>query len=66
MSKRLIGAVIAAAGLTLAATAVLAAGAYPVGFGPNHVLPQPHHSLIPTIKLAKPIGWSAGQAPVAA
>jgi glucose/arabinose dehydrogenase len=66
MSKRLIGAVIAAAGLTLAATTVLAAGAYPVGFGPNPVLPQPHHSLIPTIKLAKPIGWAADQTPVAA
>src|SRR5476649_2948156 len=58
---------------TLAAGAALAlslmaqaADVYPVGFGPHPVLPQPHHTMIPTVKIAKPIGWPAGGAPIAA
>jgi glucose/arabinose dehydrogenase len=39
-------------------------GAPPVGANPQ--LPPPQHGLIPTVKFAKPIGWPAGGAPIAA
>ena len=35
------------------------------GTGPAPVLPPPSHSLIPTIKVAKAVGWPAGVTPVA-
>jgi glucose/arabinose dehydrogenase len=35
-------------------------------FGPSPALPAPHHGLIPTVKFAKPVGWPAGRAPIAA
>ncbi len=31
--------------------------------GPNPVLPEPSHSLMPTVKVAKVIGWKDGEAP---
>jgi glucose/arabinose dehydrogenase len=34
--------------------------------GPDPVLPAPQHRAIPTLRLAKPIGWPAGRTPVAA
>lgn len=36
------------------------------GFGPQPTLPEPAHSLIPTIKVAKAVGWPEGKMPVAA
>ena len=36
------------------------------GFGPHPTLPDPGGSLIPTIKVAKAVGWPAGRTPVAA
>ena len=36
------------------------------GMGPDPTLPPPHHTMIPTIHIAKAIGWRAGEAPVAA
>jgi glucose/arabinose dehydrogenase len=35
-------------------------------FGPRPTLPAPQNSLIPTVNVAKAIGWSAGGKPVAA
>lgn len=36
------------------------------GTGPHPALPQPNHTLFPTINIATPVGWSAGQKPVPA
>ena len=36
----------------------------PSTYGPNPVLPEPHHSFIPTVKIAPMKGWQAGQTPV--
>jgi glucose/arabinose dehydrogenase len=36
------------------------------GIGPNPQLPEPSKSLIPTIKVAKAVGWKAGEAPTPA
>ena len=36
------------------------------GQGPNPRLPPPNASLLPTMKIAKPVGWPAGATPVAA
>src|SRR4051812_24032962 len=36
------------------------------GIGPHPTLPEPASSLIPTIKVAKAVGWPAGATPVAA
>lgn len=35
-------------------------------FGPNPVLPKPHHPLIPTVNIAEAKGWAAGALPTAA
>src|ERR1700761_9595986 len=35
-------------------------------FGPSPTLPEPQHSWIPTVNVAKAIGWPAGGKPVAA
>lgn len=35
-------------------------------YGPSPVLPPPHHSLIPTINIAKAVGWPKGMMPRAA
>lgn len=36
------------------------------GTGPHPDLPQPRHTLFPTVNVATPVGWSDGQAPVPA
>lgn len=36
------------------------------GTGPSPELPAPSHSVIPTVKIADPRGWRAGEAPIAA
>jgi glucose/arabinose dehydrogenase len=36
------------------------------GFGPNPILPAPDPRLLPTIRPAKAVGWTAGAKPVAA
>jgi glucose/arabinose dehydrogenase len=36
------------------------------GTGPNPQLPPPHHTLIPTVKIAGVVGWRDGATPVAA
>jgi len=36
------------------------------GYGPHPTLPEPHHSLVPTVKIAPAVGWPAGATPVAA
>ncbi len=35
-------------------------------FGPHPVLPEQHHTLIPTVKIAPSVGWKAGSTPVPA
>jgi glucose/arabinose dehydrogenase len=35
-------------------------------YGANPQLPAPHHGVIPTVKIAKVVGWAPGQTPVAA
>ena len=37
----------------------------PVGYGPNPALPEPHKSLIPTIKISDVVGWPKGVTPTA-
>jgi len=37
-----------------------------VGFGPDPVLPEPQHKLIPTVKIAPAVGWKNGATPIAA
>jgi glucose/arabinose dehydrogenase len=39
---------------------------YPTGFGSNPVLPPPETSLIPTVNVAKAVGWPNGGKPVPA
>ena len=36
------------------------------GIGPNPTLPAPHHTLIPTLKIAPAVGWPVGATPIAA
>lgn len=36
------------------------------GFGPNPTLPAPQQSLLPTVKIAKAVGWPEGRAPTPA
>ncbi|WP_230975747.1 PQQ-dependent sugar dehydrogenase [Acetobacter garciniae] len=36
------------------------------GMGPHPKLPQPDETLMPTVNIARPVGWQAGQTPVAA
>ena len=58
-------------GLCAAALGALAAcGPAPIDpsrqVGPNPYLPAPHQYLLPPMKLAKVVGWQAGQAPIVA
>jgi glucose/arabinose dehydrogenase len=64
-STKAIAASLAVA-LAVAAFVARAMAPYPIGFGPNPDLPQPHHSLIPTVKIAGAVGWPAGGAPTPA
>ncbi len=36
------------------------------GSGPNPILPEPNHTLIPTVKIAPATGWPNGATPIAA
>ena len=36
------------------------------GFGVQPILPPPHHTLLPTVNVARATGWKAGEAPTAA
>lgn len=38
---------------------------YAPGFGPNPQLPQPEHSLVPTVNIAPAKSWPAGTSPSA-
>jgi glucose/arabinose dehydrogenase len=49
----------------LAACGSVAVSASDTGVGPNPSLPQPEKSLIPTVHIAKAIGWPAGAMPTA-
>ncbi|MET0264844.1 MAG: sorbosone dehydrogenase family protein [Duganella sp.] len=51
-------------GATLAPlTALAQTASYPVGFGPNPVLPEPDKSLIPTVNVAPVERWTGQEAP---
>ena len=50
----------------LAACGTVAVSAPNVGVGPNPVLPAPEKSLLPTVRIAKAIGWPAGARPTTA
>ncbi|HSG88109.1 MAG TPA: sorbosone dehydrogenase family protein [Pseudomonadales bacterium] len=50
----------------LATTAGAADRSAPVGFGPDPRLPPPEKSLLPTVNVAKAVGWPEGTAPVPA
>ncbi len=56
------------AAAVLALTACSSGPSLPVsaGYGPSPRLPPPRSGLIPTIKVAKAVGWPAGEAPVPA
>ncbi|WP_431262240.1 PQQ-dependent sugar dehydrogenase [Roseateles chitinivorans] len=59
-------ALTALAGGARLATALEAQPATPPGYGPNPALPEPQKSLVPTINVAKAVGWPAGAKPQAA
>lgn len=52
---------------TLALAACAASGTVvdSAGFGPQPVLPAPHHGLLPTLNIAPAVGWPEGAAPQA-
>ena len=50
----------------LAACGTLAESATNAGVGPNPVLPAPQKSLVPTVSVAKAVGWPDGVRPTAA
>ncbi len=52
--------------LNLAGCGDLATLPESAGFGPEPVLPPPHPTLIPTVKIAPAVGWPPGTTPAAA
>jgi glucose/arabinose dehydrogenase len=54
------------AGLFMMGLVVVASAEEPVGYGYNPALPKPEKALVPTVKVAKAIGWRAGGKPTAA
>jgi glucose/arabinose dehydrogenase len=64
MTKSPIATSLALICAALASHAALAQS-YPVGFGPNPVLPKPDRSLIPTVNVAPAEPWSAKEQPTA-
>lgn len=50
----------------LAACGTVAESATSLGVGPNPTLPQPEKSILPTVRVAKAVGWPAGARPTAA
>jgi len=62
----LLAACIAGLAFSLAACNEQDTAATEQTFGPSPMLPAPENSLIPTVNVAKAIGWPAGGKPVAA
>ncbi len=56
---------VASSALTMAACDHGPTVAADARYGANPQLPAPHHALIPTVKFARPVGWSAGETPTA-
>src|SRR5882672_3920101 len=56
----------ACAALALTACGEMATLPVEAGTGPTPKLPPPHATFIPTVNVAKVVGWTAGQKPVAA
>src|ERR1700752_4162367 len=56
----------ASAALTLSACGEMATLPVESGTGPTPKLPEPNATFIPTVKVAKAVGWTAGQKPAAA
>lgn len=54
------------AGLFMMGVAAVAFAEEPVGYGYNPALPKPEKTLVPTVRVAKAIGWPAGGKPTAA
>jgi glucose/arabinose dehydrogenase len=54
------------AGALLALGFAATAQTYPTGFGPNPSLPEPEHTLIPTLNVAQADPWPKGTAPMPA
>jgi len=65
-NQRLILSTVALAALTLAGCERPPALPEADTFGPHPILVKPHGGLIPTVKIAKVVGWPAGRTPVAA
>jgi glucose/arabinose dehydrogenase len=63
---RLLASTVLMAGLLLAGCGDTAKLPVSAGQGPEPQLPDPVKSLLPTMKIAKPIGWHDGAAPVPA
>ncbi|OWQ48450.1 sorbosone dehydrogenase [Roseateles noduli] len=66
---RIAGAVVALSALAACSYPALALEAQPAtppGYGPNPALPEPQKSLVPTINVAKAVGWPSGAKPQAA
>ncbi|MCP5432942.1 MAG: sorbosone dehydrogenase family protein [Alphaproteobacteria bacterium] len=57
---------LAAAALAIAACGEQAKLPIEAGQGPAPTLPAPNETLIPTVKIAEPVGWAAGEAPTPA
>jgi glucose/arabinose dehydrogenase len=57
---------LAAAAVTLSACGGGAILPTQATYGPQPAMPAPHHPLIPTVKVAKAVGWPQGAAPTAA
>ncbi|HUF82726.1 MAG TPA: sorbosone dehydrogenase family protein [Burkholderiales bacterium] len=53
-------------GAGLAACSEMATLPFSAGVGPDPRLPPPHPTLVPTVKIARAVGWPAGGKPVAA
>ncbi len=64
-NRVLIAIVVAALSLPLAGCNDEPSVAVEQTFGPSPILPAPQHSLIPTVNIAKAVGWSGGT-PIAA
>jgi glucose/arabinose dehydrogenase len=60
-----VGSTALAAAILLQAAASSAFGD-DIGYGPNPQLPEPTKALIPTVKVAKAVGWKPGEMPKAA
>ena len=57
---------LSACALALAACGETATLPVSAGTGPSPTLPAPRHTLLPTVNTAKAVGWTKGEAPMAA